>query len=110
MTKRKINGRVVTQEEWDASPKAGIESGKPPAVGGCRGRSITNFCKRGEVAGERETDKANGVPETEYQRVPGGRECYAPVWDSRQHAADWQKARGLFNRDAGYGDAQPKNA
>jgi len=104
--KHRINGKWVSQEEWDAHPKHGMH---PAAV---RQRadpqmSLTFAFTRAQAKHERELDAKEGVPSTEYRKDYKGR--FRPVWEGRTHAAKWQKARGYYNRDAGYGDAQPEN-
>lgn len=47
-----------------------------------------------------EDARKKGVP-TDFDKL--GR----PIFTSRAHAKAYQKAYGYFNRDAGYGDAQP---
>lgn len=96
-----IDGREVTKDAFDrAFPPVKEEPGEHA------GSSLVGFkpiqsealaVHPRQVAGAREDAIKKGVP-TDF--LPDGR----PVLRTRQHRAEYLRAYGFFDRDAGYGD------
>lgn len=106
----RIDGRKVSQPEYAREMKKAkrrqARYDAPASVlkkrpGGWPMKSIALAVHPSQVKEATASAKAKGVP-TSF--TPDGR----PIFTSRQHYRDYQRAYNFYNRDAGFGDAAPR--